>query len=281
MAGDEAAGMEGRGAAAPVDRRAGRAERTGTDPVVRALSVDDISIALTEGLRDFRAAPQFGLAFGALYAAGGIVMVTVLQRFDWLFLAYPLAAGFALIAPLVAVGLYEVSRLLEAGEAPTWPKVIGAIRHHGQREIAYMALVAVFGLIAWVYIAGFLFAVFFGLRSFDLSELVSMAVSTPRGIAFLLIGNLVGAAIALVLFSVSVVSYPLLLDRDVDFVTAMITSIRAVTASPGPMIGWGIFIGTLLAIAILPMFLGLVIVLPMLGHATWRVYRRAVEPVRG
>lgn len=246
------------------------------DPVVREITVDDISAALAAGLRDFRAAPAFGLVFGGIYAVGGILLFLTVAELDLMFLAYPMAAGFAIIAPLVAVGLYEVSRILEAGEKPTWSAVLAAIPHHGQRELGYMALVAVFGLIVWVYAAGFLYAVFFGLQAQSFSEMVSAVVSTPRGIAFFVLGNLLGALIALALFSVSVVSYPMLLDRDVDFVTAMITSIRAVVTSPGPLVGWGIFIGTILGIAILPMFLGLFVVLPMLGHATWHLYRRVV-----
>ena len=257
---------------------AGPAASSGYDPVVREITVDDISAALAAGMRDFRAAPAFGLLFGALYAVGGLALVYVVAEFDLVFLAYPLAAGFAIVAPLVAVALYEVSRILERGETPTWGAVLAAVPHHGRRELGFMALVAVFGLIVWIYTAGFLYAVFFGLSPFGFGEMISAVVSTPRGIAFFVIGNAFGAIIALTLFSISVVSYPLLIDRDVDFVTAMITSIRAVLASPGPMIGWGIFIGTLLGIAILPGFLGLLIVLPVLGHATWHVYRRAVAP---
>jgi uncharacterized membrane protein len=246
------------------------------DPQVREITVDDISAALAAGMRDFRAAPTFGLVFGGLYAVGGLALVYALSSLELVFLAYPLAAGFAIVAPLVAVGLYEVSRLIEAGTVPTWGAVLAAIPHHGRRELGFMALVAVFGLIAWVYTAGFLYAVFFGMQPYSFGELVTAVVSTPRGIAFFMLGNLLGAVIALTLFSVSVVAYPLLIDRDIDFVTAMITSIRAVVASPGPMIGWGIFIGTMLGIAILPMFLGLFVVLPLLGHATWHLYRKAV-----
>jgi uncharacterized membrane protein len=249
-----------------------------SDPQVREVTVDDISMALSQGLRDFRAAPMFGLVFGGIYALGGMAILALVSAYKLVFLVYPLAAGFALVAPFVAIGIYQVSRMLERGETPTWSSILGSIPRHGRRQIGYMALVAVFGLILWVYIAGFLYALFFGLRPADFPDFIGTIVSTPRGIAFLIIGNAFGALIALVLFSISVVSYPLLLDRDVDFVTAMITSVRAVLAAPGPMVGWGIFIACLVGLAILPMFLGLLLVLPIIGHATWHLYRRAVEP---
>lgn len=250
---------------------------TAPEPKVRAITVDDISESLSAGLRDFRAAPAFGLLVGAVYAIGGNVLFWLAASFDFLFLAYPLAAGFALVAPFAAVGVYEVSRRLESGGDTSVPVLIGSVPPHAKRELGYMALVTAFGLIGWIYAAGFVYALFFGLRPLDYTDLVSAVVSTPRGVAFLMAGNVIGAVMATVIFSVSVVAYPMLLDRDIDFVTAMIASIRAVFAAPMVMLGWGIFVGTLLAVAILPMFLGLVVVLPWLGHATWHLYRRAVE----
>ena len=252
--------------------------RTGVaEPAVRAITGDDVSTALADGLRDFRAAPAFGLLVGAVYAIGGNLLFWVAASFDLLFLAYPLAAGFALIAPFAAVGLYETSRRLAKGEPTSVSALVGAVPAHARRELGYMALVTAFGMIGWIYAAGFVYALFFGLRPVDYTDIVSVVVSTPRGAFFLVVGNVIGAVMATIIFSVSVVAYPMLLDRDVDFVTAMITSIRAVFASPMVMLGWGIFVGTMLAVAILPMFLGLVIVLPWLGHATWHLYRRAVE----
>jgi len=247
------------------------------DHKVRAITVDDISVALSEGLRDFRAAPAFGLMVGAIYAIAGNLLFWVAASYDLLFIAYPLAAGFALVAPFAAVGIYETSRRLAAGGDVSFGALIGSVPPHARRELGYMALVTAFGLIAWIYAAGFVYALFFGLRPLDYTDIVSAVVSTPRGIAFLVTGNVIGAVMATVIFSVSVVAYPMLLDRDIDFVTAMITSIRAVFAAPMVMIGWGIFVATMLAVAILPMFLGLVVVLPWLGHATWHLYRRTVE----
>ena len=246
------------------------------EPTVRAITVDDVSAALGDGLRDFRAAPTFGLLIGLVYALGGNLLYALAASYDLIFLVYPLAAGFALIAPFAAVGIYEQSRRMEKRESIRLTDLVGAVPAHARRELAYMALVSAFGLIVWIYAAGFVYALFFGLRPLPIDDVVSMIVSTPRGVFFLIAGNLLGAVLATIVFSVSVVSYPLLLDRDVDFVTAMITSIRTVLAAPPVMLGWGIFVATLLAIAVVPMFLGLIVVLPWLGHASWHLYRRAV-----
>lgn len=246
------------------------------DPPVHPIDVDDISAALAAGLRDFQAAPAFGLLVGAVYVIAGNLLVWAAVVSDLLFLVYPLAAGFVLVAPFAATGVYEASRRLEAGEKVGVAVLVGRVPPHARRELAHMALVTLFGMIVWIYAAGFVFALFFGLRPIDLGDIVTAILTTPRGIAFLMTGNLVGAVIAVTVFSVSVISYPLLVDRDRDFVTAMITSIRAVAAAPLPMLGWGIFVATLLALAILPMFLGLLVVLPWLGHASWHLYRRAV-----
>lgn len=243
---------------------------------VRALTVDDLSAALADGLRDFRAAPTFGLLVGLVYAIGGLVVFSAAMSFDMIFLVYPLAAGFALIAPFAAVGIYETSRRMETGESLRIGDLIGSVPPHARRELGYMALVTLFGMIVWVYAAGFSWALFFGVRPLPTEDVLNMLFSTPRGVFFLVTGNLLGAVLATAIFSVSIVAYPLLLDRDVDFVTAMIASIRTVLAAPQVTIGWGIFVATMLLIAIVPMFLGLVVVLPWLGHATWHLYRRAV-----
>jgi len=250
-----------------------------TDPVVRAVSARDIAEALVQGLRDFQAAPLYGLAFGALYAAGGLLIVASVTALGMVYLAYPLAAGFALIGPFVAVGFYEVSRRRESGQPLSFPAVWAAMTGH--RELAWMAFVTLFVFIMWMYQVRFLMALFFGLSaSFtSLPQFITAVLTTNEGLLFLMVGNLVGAALSLILFSLTVVSFPLLLDRDVDFVTAMITSVRAVAASPVPMIGWAAIIVVLLAVSAMPFFLGLVVTLPVLGHATWHLYRRIVAPV--
>jgi uncharacterized membrane protein len=249
------------------------------DPVVRRITTADIAEALGQGLRDFQAMPWFGLLFGGLYAVGGIVILLCLTAFGMVYLAYPLAAGFALIGPFVAIGLYEVSRQREAGQKPSMRAVLSAATSRG--EIGWMAFVTLFIFIMWMYQVRLLIALLIGLNaSFSsLREFITIVLTTNEGLLFLAIGNAVGAALSLILFALTVVSFPLLLDRDVDFVTAMITSVRAVLTSPAPMIGWAAIIVALLLVSALPYFLGLLVTLPVLGHATWHLYRRIVAPV--
>jgi uncharacterized membrane protein len=142
-----------------------------------------------------------------------------------------------------------------------------------------MAFVTLFIFVVWMYQVRLLIALMLGLKSFSsLQEFLSVVTTTPEGWMFLFIGHAAGAVLSLVLYALTVVSFPLLLDRDVDFVTAMITSVRAVVASPGPMIGWAAVVVILMLVACLPAFLGLLVVLPVLGHATWHLYRRIVVP---
>jgi uncharacterized membrane protein len=251
------------------------------DPVVRRIAAADIAEALSEGLRDFQAMPLYGLIFGAFYAAGGIAIVLCLTAFGLVYLAYPLAAGFAMIGPFVATGLYEVSRRREAGQPVSVAAIWATVRTRG--EIGWMAFVTLFVFVIWMYQVRLLIALLLGLNaSFSsLREFMTVVLTTNEGLLFLAIGNAVGAALSLILFSLTVVSFPLLLDRDVDFVTAMVTSVRAVVTSPLPMIGWAALIVVLLAVSAMPYFLGLVVTLPVLGHATWHHYRRIIAPVPG
>lgn len=249
------------------------------DPVVRPIAGRDIADALALGLRDFQATPLYGLFFGGIYALGGIAIFTVAFALGWSYLTYPLAAGFALIGPFVAVGLYEVSRRREAGIELNWRGILGVVFDQGKRELGWMAFVTLFIFIIWMYQVRLLLALFLGFRSFtSLNEFLSVVLTTPDGLVFLLVGNVIGALLALILFSLTVVSFPLLLDREVDFITAMITSVRAVATSPIPMIGWAATVVVLLLLAALPLFLGLIVILPVLGHTTWHLYRKIVAP---
>jgi uncharacterized membrane protein len=251
------------------------------DPVVRRIAAQDVVEALVRGLRDFQAAPVYGLAVGAAYAVAGILIVLSVTALGMSYLAYPLAAGFALLGPFAAVGLYEVSRRRERGAALSLRDLLAVTT--SRSEIGWMAFVTLFIFIIWMYQVRLLMALFLGLNaSFSsLQQFITVVLTTNEGLVFLAVGNLVGAALSLLLFSLTVVSFPLLLDRDVDFVTAMVTSVRAVATSPVPMIGWAAIIVVLLIVSALPFFLGLLVMLPVLGHATWHLYRRIVAPAEG
>jgi len=252
-----------------------------SDPVVRKITASDVAEALGEGLRDFQARPLYGLISGAIYAGGGMLIVLCLTAFGAAYMAYPLAAGFALIGPFVAIGLYEVSRQREAGQPSSVPGIWRTVR--SRSEIGWMAFVTLFIFVIWMYQVRLLLALFLGLHvSFaSFNEFLTVLLSTTAGLTFLAVGNVIGAVLSIILFSLTVVSFPLLLEREVDFVTAMITSVRSVVMNPVPMLGWAIIIVVLLIVSALPFFLGLLVTLPVLGHTTWHLYRRLVAPPVG
>ncbi len=248
------------------------------DPVVRAITNGDVIDALTRGVRDFQAAPRYGLVLGAACALIGLAVVVTLFLAGMPYLAYPIAAGFALVCPTLAAMLYEVSRRLESRESLSFGSIWRTVT--GRSEVRWMGFMTVFVFIVWMYQVRLLMALFLGYSGMaaTLAEFVHTVLTTTPGLVFLLVGNVIGAVLSIILFSLSVVSFPLVLERDVDFVTAMITSVRAVTLNPGPMLLFGVIIGALLAVSVLTGFLGLVLAMPILGHATWHLYRKAVAP---
>jgi uncharacterized membrane protein len=249
------------------------------DPIVRKISIEDVKAALVEGIGDFRRAPRHGLLLGAISAAIGIAIFALLYVVGLPYLAYPLGAGFALICPFLAAGLYEVSRRLESGQSLAGSEVWATIK--SRSEIRWMGFATVFILIMWMYQVRFLMALFLGYSGMmaTLDEFLRVVFTTPEGLAFFAVGNVVGLFLSTVLFSISVVSFPLVLDRDVDFVTAMITSVKAVTTNPIPMAFFALIIAAMLFLSALTAFLGLIVALPILGHATWHLYRRVIAPV--
>ena len=242
------------------------------DPAV--LTTDDIRAALAAGWADFRRAPAFGVMFGAVYALGGLTLYLALTALGHVWWLVPLAAGFPILAPFAAVGLYEVSRRLERGERLEMSAVLGVVLAERDRQIPSMAVVILLFFMFWVFVAHTVFALFFGLAAFRGS--VGEMLFTAQGAQMLVLGSVIGGAMALALFAVTVISLPLLLDKEVDFVTAMITSVQTVRTSPGPMLLWAGLIAVVLFAAMLPAFLGVVVALPVLGHASWHLYRRAL-----
>ena len=248
-------------------------------PMVRPVTAADIRASLAEGWRDFCRAPLYGLFFGGFYAAGGLLLVAFVRWLDMSYMAYALAIGFPLIGPFVAVGLYEVSRRLKSGRPLSWSGVLATMWAQRGRELSWMAFVTLFVLWIWIYQVRLLIALFLGFKSFSsLDRFIDVVLTSSEGLWFLAIGHVVGAALYAILFSVTVISFPLLLDREVDFITAMITSVKVVLTSPVVMLSWALVILAAMAAAIVPAFLGLLVILPVLGHASWHLYERAVEP---
>ena len=221
------------------------------------LAWSDLTAALAAGWADYRAAPQFGLFFAGIYVAAGLV---------------PAAAGFPLLAPFCAVGLYAVSRCREALQPLRGGGVLGALRGRGDDQILSMGVIIFVAFGFWLMIAHAIFAIFQADSGTD--SLAFLLTST--GIVMLAFGSAIGALLALGFYAVTVVSLPMLVDRDVDFMTAVIASLASVRDNGAVLLGWAVLVAAALFLAMLPAFLGLLVVLPVLGHATWHLYRRLV-----
>ncbi len=252
--------------------------RPSSPPNLGTIGLDDIWAALGAGLRDFRHAPGFGLFFAAFFVLGGIGIFFELAIQDRQYLAIPLALGFPLLAPFLAVGLYEVSRRIERGEKLEWGAIVGVVFRQKDRQIPSIAVVLIMFFMFWVFIAHLVFALFMGLQ--PMTNILTNwqdTLLTQNGLTMLAIGTGVGGVMAFVLFCLTAFSIPMLLDREIDFITAMIHSFQLVTGSFVPMMVWAFTIAALTILAMLPFFAGLFLVLPVLGHATWHLYRRAVS----
>jgi uncharacterized membrane protein len=248
-----------------------------TSPEIRRIGVSDLAASLHDGLRDFAKAPVYGLFFGLFYALAGLALVGLAAVAEQYVVILPLIMGFALIGPFAAVGLYDVSRRLEAGLPLSFPAVLGVIRSHSTRQIMMLGFALMVLLLFWVRVALLIYALHFGLKPINPMSLPAEALLSQRMLVFLATGSLVGAGFAACAFAISVFSFPHLLARDADFISAILLSIRAVLANLPVMLLWGMIVGAMLALAAAPLFLGLVVVLPILGHATWRLYRRVVD----
>jgi uncharacterized membrane protein len=243
--------------------------RVATDLVLR-----DLVSVLGAGWRDFLTMPQFGLFFGGVYVLTGLVVgyaALTGGEFAWLI---PAIAGFPLVAPFVAVGLYEASRRRESSEPLSWRGVLGALKGHDDDQILSMGVIVFVAFSFWMIVAHAIFAIFMAESGMGSESLA--ALLTPAGLAMLAVGSAVGGIMALTFYAMTVISLPMLVDRKIDFLTAIIASFAVMRANPAVMLVWAALIAGLLFLAMLPAFLGLLVVLPVLGHATWHLYRRAV-----
>lgn len=251
----------------------------GSLPEVNKVTPEDIKASLSAGFSDFLARPVMSGFFGLFYAVFGILFVWTLVWLGKIWMLLPAAVAFPLFAPFAAAGLYEMSRRMQKGESFGWSEILTVMAKQRKREMGWMAFVTLFILWVWFYQFRTVLVIVLQDSSFsDLDGFLSTVFFTPEGWIFLAIGTCVGALLSAVLFTVTVVAMPMLLDREMDFVSAMLTSIRVVTENPVVMLSWAAIITITMLLSLVPAFLGLIFTLPILGHTTWHLYQRAVQP---
>jgi uncharacterized membrane protein len=248
-------------------------------PVVRRIGIADLKIALAKGFDDFGANRDDVIFMCVIYPIIGLVLGRLAFGYGMLPLLFPLAAGFTLVGPLAAMGLNEMSRRRELGAHVTWMDAFGVLHSPSIVAIAQLSALLIVIFVLWLVVADTIYNVTLGPEPpVSISAFAHDVLATNAGWVLIGAGVGVGFLFAVAVLAISVVSFPLLLDRNVDVATALLTSIRAVLANPGTMAIWGLIIAGGLVIGSIPFFLGLVIVLPVLGHATWHLYRRVVAP---
>jgi uncharacterized membrane protein len=248
-------------------------------PAVCRIKVSNLRDALVGGLDDLGAYRTDVIFLCIIYPLVGTALAWLTFGHETLQLLFPLASGFALVGPAAAVGLYEMSRRREQGIRITWMDAFGVIGSPTFGAILVLGLVLLAIFLLWLLAANVIYELTLGPeRPVSITTFARDVFTTRAGWAMILVGVGVGFLFALLVLAISVVSFPLLLDRDVGLRTAVLTSISAVTANPGPMAVWGLIVAGGLVIGSIPAFLGLIIVMPVLGHATWHLYRKVVEP---
>jgi uncharacterized membrane protein len=255
---------------------------TGSEiPSIRTLHNRDLRMALEGGWADFKAMPTHVVFLCAFYPLVGLLLASGFAKFDLLPLLFPLASGFALIGPIAAIGLYELSRRRSAGLDTSWVHVFDIFRSPSLGPMAGLAGLLLALFIIWIITAQSLYSMTFGDTPVTTSYEFLKGLSTPAGHFLIITGVSVGAVFGFVAASISVIAMPMLLDRRVGLATAVATSLRVVSHNPRTMLTWFVVVAGCLAIGSIPLFMGLVVVLPVLGHATWHLYQRAVEPATG
>lgn len=248
-------------------------------PTIRRIGLADLKDALRKGIDDFKAMPSHALFLCLIYPIIGIVMFRLAFGYDVLPLLFPLAAGFALVGPFAAIGLYELSRRREMGLDTNWTHAFDVFRSSSLPGIALLGGFLLVVFLIWLAVAQAIYEASFGYApAASIPHFIEQVLTTREGWQLILLGNAAGFLFALLVLVVSAVSFPLLLDRHVGVAEAVLTSIRAFTHNPVTMAMWGVIVATLLALGSLPLFFGLAVVIPVLGHATWHLYRKIVEP---
>ena len=252
-------------------------DRATAPPTVRRITASDVGDALARGVRDFGACRTDVIMLCLLYPLAGLAISRMAFDYGMLALVFPLIAGFALIAPIFGLGLYEISRLREQGLETRWTDAFSVARSPNIGSILVMGLLLLAIFCLWLFAANLLYTVTLGPDApVSAQAFVRDALTTPQGLTMTIVGNGVGLLFALLVLVIGVVSLPMLLDRNAGVGTAIATSVRAVRMNPGPMAMWGFIVAASLLVGALPLLIGLAIALPVLGHATWHLYRKVV-----
>ena len=255
------------------------AEDTAAAPVIRTIGLPDLREALRRGWEDFKAVPSHAIILCVIYPVLGLVLARTVLGYSVLPLLFPLAAGFALLGPFAALGLYELSRRREQGGQPTAWDAVEVLRTPSFGAMLGLGVLLLALFVTWVATAQAIYVAAFGYESAaGIPDFAKRVLTTPEGWWLIVVGCGVGFLFAVVALCISVVSFPLMLDRHAGAADAMVTSLRAVTQNPVPMAAWGLIVAVLLVLGSLPFFLGLAIVIPLLGHATWHLYRAVIAP---
>jgi uncharacterized membrane protein len=255
------------------------AESNRARPIVRTIGLRDIKNALAEGIADFSAMPSHAVFLCLIYPIVGVLLARLTLGYEVLPLLFPLAAGFTLLGPFAAIGLYELSRRREQGLDASWQDAFDVLRSPSRGAIAALGLLLLTIFVIWIAVAQAIYVAYFGYEpAASIPHFLDQVFTTPAGRMLMIVGNLVGFLFALGVLTISVISFPLLLDRDVGAVEAVLTSVRVVARNPLMMAIWGLIAAALLLIGSLPLFFGLAVVVPVLGHSTWHLYRKVVEP---
>lgn len=247
-------------------------------PQVQRLSFQDIRYALSRGLEDFAACRSDAMFLVLIYPLIGLALIAMTLTMNMLPLIVPAIMGFALIGPVAAVGLYEMSARREAGLEPRWMDAFAVVRSPAFGAVVVLGLYLAALFIAWLVAADMIYSRTLGPEPpASIASFANAVLTTREGWIMAIGGGLAGALFALAALAMSLVSFPLLLDRHVGLPVAVATSMRVLRMNPGVCLAWGILVGTALVIGAIPFLAGLIIVVPVLGHATWHLYRRAVK----